>query len=200
MPPARRPDRSLAAPRERAACSAQARPRPGRRHAGDRLLARRIDLGEKHGVGRCERRAEFAREIARARIEMRLERGDEPAARKRDARGGERRGDLGRMVRVVVDHRHAARFAESLEPPLRRRRTIGEPACHRGEPSAPSARPARERRERVEHIVTPGNGQLDRAEMFVVEDDIESSSTARRDVDERRRRPAARRATRSRSE
>ena len=47
---------------------------------------------------------------------MRLEDGDDPARRQR-AGGGERRRDLGRVVRVVVDDLGAVGAAEALEPP-----------------------------------------------------------------------------------
>ena len=56
---------------------------------------------------RGERGAELAREMARARVEVRLEEHAEPAARESLARGRDRRGELGRMVAVVVDDRHA---------------------------------------------------------------------------------------------
>ena len=54
---------------------------------------------------------------ARPRIAVRLKRDDQPAAERR-ARGGQHRGDLGRVMAVVVDHQHAARFAVALESAL----------------------------------------------------------------------------------
>ena len=57
------------------------RPEPGprassdelARHAGDRLLARPVDLGDADGVGGGERGSELLCEMARARVEVRLE-------------------------------------------------------------------------------------------------------------------------------
>src|SRR3954447_3728894 len=51
--------------------------------------------------------------MARARIEMRLEEHEHATVR---ARGRERRGYLGRMVRVVVEDFDAARGSSMLEP------------------------------------------------------------------------------------
>ena len=111
--------RALAAPRERAAGGVSASAIERRRHAGNRLLARRIDLGEEHGVRRGERRAELAREVARAREEVRLKRGDESALGIRDARRrrASRATSVG-MMRVVVDDHDAAALAQPLEAAL----------------------------------------------------------------------------------
>ena len=48
---------------------------------------------------------------------MRLERDDQAAAERR-ARGGQHRGNLGRVMAVVVDDEHAAGLAVALEAPL----------------------------------------------------------------------------------
>ena len=105
--------------------------------------------------------------MARARVEMRLEQHVEPRAR-RSARGRRRRrGDLGRVVAVVVDDRDAVQLVH-LEPPpgageagqrrARRRRARRPPAraprapCPRSagsaRPAAPAGRRMPERRER----------------------------------------------------
>src|SRR5262249_20786123 len=83
-----------------------------------RLLPRRIDLGEKHHIPARQRLTEFAREIPRARIQVRLKRHDNPTTRKRRARGIERRADLGRMMRVVIHNGDPPRFPQSLKSAL----------------------------------------------------------------------------------
>src|SRR3954471_6179114 len=86
-----------------------------RRHARDRLFARRIDVRKEHAVGGGERFTEGVGKIAGAREEMGLERRDYSATRVRRPRGLERRGDLRGMVSVVVDDRHAASIPKVLE-------------------------------------------------------------------------------------
>ena len=71
------------------------------------LLAGEVDVGDDDVVGRGERRGELACEVARPRDEVRLEEHPQPPARERLAGGGDRRRDLGRVVGVVVDDRHA---------------------------------------------------------------------------------------------
>ena len=49
---------------------------------------------------------------------MRLERGDDASTRIGRARRLQRRGDLGRVMRVVVDDDHARDVAEALKPAI----------------------------------------------------------------------------------
>src|SRR5207302_3690940 len=86
--------------------------------AGDRLLARWIDLSEEHRVRRRQRARELVSEVARAREQVRLERDDEAPPGERRTRRPERRFYLGWVVRVVVDDVDAGRRAESLEATL----------------------------------------------------------------------------------
>ncbi len=94
---------------------------------GNRRLAGRIDVGEHDDVGQRERGAEVVEQIARARVPVRLEHGDEPR-RAPVARRAQHRRNLRRMMAVVVDDRHAAR----------RRRAPGSAARRRGTPRAPA--------------------------------------------------------------
>ena len=152
---ARRRARSRApAPRQRRARARASRRRSSvARHARHRLLARRIDLGEEHGVGARERLAELAREVARARVQVRLERGDDaggPGTRARAAASVAR--DLGRVVRVVVDDRRRRRASPSR---WKRRSTppnAASPARIAVDRRA-EREPAADRGERVAHVV-----------------------------------------------
>ena len=189
---------ALAAPRQRSAGGDERVGDEARRHPGDRLLARRIDLGQKDHIRRGERRAELAREVARAREEVRLKRDDDPTLGIRDARRRERRRDLRRVVRVVVDHDHAARFAEPLEATLdtRERR---EARRHLRRPSRRAPARSTSAASALSTLCRPGICELDRAEVFVVVHDVESVEPVRREHEILRAR-GARRASRSRSE
>ena len=68
----------------------------------DRRFAGRIDLGDDHGVGVVEAGRERLEQRLQARVAVRLHHGDDLALG-RFARGLEHRGDLDRMVAVVVD-------------------------------------------------------------------------------------------------
>ena len=68
-------------------------------------LARRIDLGHDHHIGVVETGAEVAEQVGQARIAVWLDDGDHPALGYR-ARGLQHRGDLHRMVAIVVDDPH----------------------------------------------------------------------------------------------
>ena len=85
-------------------------------HAGHRLLARGVDLSHEHQVGRGECLPHRIAMGDRARVEVRLEDGDEPSPRKRLPRGRQRGRELRRMVSVVVHHRDTTVLAEPLEP------------------------------------------------------------------------------------
>ena len=88
---------------------------------------------------------ELAGQVARARVEVRLEDDEHAAAVDRRPRGRERRGDLARVVAVVVEHLDAGRLPAPLEPPAdargtraaraRRRRAARPPARARRAPS-----------------------------------------------------------------
>ena len=82
--------------------------------AGEWIFAGAVDIGQDDLVGAGEGAAEFAQEVARARVAVRLE-GDEDAARHAGAGGGEDGGDFGRVVAVVVDDHDAVGFAENVE-------------------------------------------------------------------------------------
>ncbi len=86
--------------------------------AHGRLLARRVHLGDARGVGGRQRSAELAGEVARPGGKVRLEE-DEHPLRAELARGGDRRGELGRVVRVVVVDPNASGLARELEPARR---------------------------------------------------------------------------------
>ena len=81
-------------------------------HIRVRLLARAVDLGDGDHVGRRERRRELTDEVTSARVEVRLEEDEHAAA---VANRVDRGRDLGGMVRVVVEHRHAADLPVRLE-------------------------------------------------------------------------------------
>ena len=127
------------------------------RHAGDRALARGVDVGHRDVVGRGESASQLAREVTRARVEVRLEEHPQAPLAEALANRLDRGGDLARVVAVVVDDRHvaclldleaAARTREARE--MRRRlvaRDTGE--LERGE-----------RRTGVPAVVLPGNGEL----------------------------------------
>src|SRR4029453_9776462 len=85
--------------------------------AGDRRLARRVDVHDDEDVGLVERGQEVAPQVLGPRVAMRLEHRDhapvEPCLG-----GGESRADLGGMMTVVVDDEHASGLAPDLEPAL----------------------------------------------------------------------------------
>src|SRR4029077_8141109 len=87
---------------------------PARRNIGDGFLARGINLDQIENVGVVESRQEFVEEIAEPGVAMRLEDGDR-AALERSAHCRQRRADLGRMMRIVVEHDASCRLALDLE-------------------------------------------------------------------------------------
>ena len=111
---------------ERAPCHTAGRPARAERRARSDPTSRRESAARAPDRSRRENTASAAAsavaervgEVARAREEVRLERGDDPPARVRRARRLDRGRDLGRMVRVVVDDRDAAHIAEVLEATL----------------------------------------------------------------------------------
>ncbi len=85
-------------------------------HTRHRFLARGVDIRDRDVVGCRERRAELRRQVARPRVEVRLEEHAEATAGKSLSHGGDRRCDLGRVMAVVVDHRDAVDLGD-LEAP-----------------------------------------------------------------------------------
>ncbi len=113
--------------------------------AGDRRLARLVDVGEERDVAAGgEGLAEVAGEVAGARIQVRLERGDDPPSRKGGARGA---------------------LEAALDPPEGREAwgEVGERGAER-EPCAKSG-------QRVPPIVVAGHAQRERTEHDAVEGD-----------------------------
>jgi len=85
--------------------------------AGDRRLAGGIDRGDEHDIGVVEAGRELVEQRLKARIAMRLDHGDD-AALAGHARRAEHRGNLDRMVRVVVIDGGAVPFADPREAPF----------------------------------------------------------------------------------
>jgi hypothetical protein len=81
--------------------------RSSRDCAGDRILARRIDIGDGDHVGLVEAGAEILEQVRQARIAVRLVNGDHPALGGL-TRGLQHGGDLYRVVAVIVDDGDAA--------------------------------------------------------------------------------------------
>ena len=78
------------------------------------MLPRRVDVRDGNGIGSRKRPSELGREMLRARVEMRLEQDQNPA--RIDLAGGcERRGDLRRVMCIVVVDPDAARLPAELE-------------------------------------------------------------------------------------
>ena len=86
-------------------------------HAGNRVLAGRIDVGENDFIGERQRRAEVAQQMRGARVAMRLEHAQDPAGAGR-SRSAQHRGDFGRMMAVVVHDHSTVRLALALETAL----------------------------------------------------------------------------------
>src|SRR5437764_2008664 len=85
--------------------------------AGNRRLARWIDVHDDQHVGLVERGEELLTEVPRPGVAVRLEHRDDPAVEP-GLGGGEGRADLGGVMAVVVDHGHARRRATDLESAL----------------------------------------------------------------------------------
>ena len=85
--------------------------------SGDRLLARRVDVGHDGQIRRRECLPHLLMVLPGAGIEVGLEEGHEPPVGIGLARGGQRGLELGRVMGVVVHDGHAAEFAEPIEAP-----------------------------------------------------------------------------------
>src|SRR5439155_8973959 len=83
------------------------------------LLARGVDLRDRDRVGCRERAGDRRGEVARPRVEVRLEEHEQPAAVRFRACRRERRGDLAGVMAVVVEEADAVRLPARLEPPAR---------------------------------------------------------------------------------
>ena len=143
-----RPGERERRPRRRASAPSRAGRRRGTSSStsfpvtpGMRRVAAADHVGDDRRVGEAERRAELvvrAGAFARRRAAGR---------RRSSARGSsvarrlERRGDLRRVVAVVVDHANAAALADELEPPpdSRERRRSHAPRRARSTPASSSA-------------------------------------------------------------
>src|SRR5262245_49356648 len=71
-------------------------------------LARCVDIADPHDIGGAKRRGPVVEQRKRARVGVRLKIDDDSPAEIAAAGGCEIDPNLGRMVRVVVDDRHAA--------------------------------------------------------------------------------------------
>ena len=129
--------------------------------AGLGLFASREDVGDDGLVGHRQGPSELALQVARAREQMRLKDGDDPpvGAAARRLEGGR---DLGRVMRVVVDHDHAVAATDLLVAP-RRAAEPGKLGRRLVEAHADMSENG-ERGERVQHVVLTGHAQGDAAE------------------------------------
>ena len=134
-------------------------------HAGNRVLAGRIDVGEHDFIGERQRRAEVVQQLRGARVAMRLEHAQDPAGAG-GARRAQHRRDLGRMMAVVVDDARDRSPRPCVRNGARRRGT--RPAPRRSPQSVtPRWLAAAIDRERVEHVVPAGHLERERAEYAV---------------------------------
>src|SRR3546814_3320051 len=74
--------------------------------AGDRRLASGIDLGEHQRVDVRQHAGEVVEQVARAAVAVRLERHHQSPVGPAAACGGEHRGQLLRVMAIVVDQLH----------------------------------------------------------------------------------------------
>ena len=126
--------------------------------AGLRVFAGAVDVEHDRLVGvLLERLGELLREQPRAAVEVRLVHGDDAAVADDGARGGQGGGDLGRVVRVVVVHAHAADGAVQLEAALGAAE-LGDRGERRGRVEA-EADEHGERAGRVDGVVAAGDAQ-----------------------------------------
>ena len=148
--------------------------------ARNRRFARRVHIRQQQEIRRGKATAEFRAQELCARVTVRLEHADKPS-RLRLPRRRKRRRDLGRVMRIVVDHPNAAFLSLRLESPLRSmkmRESIRD---------AVKIEPRKTRDgdagERVEDIVPPGNVEGDASERRTALKDGEGNhGTARLDI------------------
>ncbi len=133
--------------------------------AFDRRLARGVNIGHEDRGGIVKRAAELVLQRLRPRVAVRLKHDDDALAAG-VLRGGERRADFARMMRVIVDH-HVAIGAElDLEPPARAAKRLERLRDFRERHA--ELRGERDDRKRVAHIVPAGDVERDRAERLAV--------------------------------
>jgi hypothetical protein len=131
--------------------------------AADRLLAGGIDLGHEQHVDRRQHLGEVVQQVAGARVAVRLEREHDAPPRPALADRLERRGDLGRVMTVVVDQRDAADRQHELGEHLQAAidaLEAGERLLDRRVRDLELGRHG-DRRQRIEHVVTAGNVEGD---------------------------------------
>ena len=120
-------------------------------------LARAVDVEHHDQVGERERAAELAREHLRARVEVRLERRDQPP-RLEGPRRRERGLHLGRVVGVVVVDLRArspcARATRSAAPPPLNFASAGAASAT----GTPAARSAARAASALRTLCSPGTG------------------------------------------
>ena len=87
------------------------------RDARKRCVATTDHVGHDRRVRDPERGAQLVVELPRPLVDVRLIDGDERARLERSSAVRKRRGELRRVVAVVVDHPHAAPLADELEAP-----------------------------------------------------------------------------------
>ena len=108
-------------------------------------------------IGIVEAGAELLERIAQARVAMRLHDGDD-RARIGLARGLQRRGDLERIVRVIVDDGRAVPFADAREAPVDAAET-GQAPCGSCRRSTPSSRATAMAASAFCTLCSPGMGR-----------------------------------------
>ena len=96
----------------------------------------------------------------RARVQVRLKHRDQPPTGERLPRRRERRAHFGRMVRVIIDHRDSACFAQPLEA-ARHARELRE-GMRRGAQVRLQRERRSKRRRCVADVVHPGHAQPQR--------------------------------------
>ena len=169
-------------------------------HALDRRLARGIDIGDDDRAGVVHAGAELLEQRGEAGVAVRLHHRDH-VARAGLARRLQHRGDLHRMVAVVVDHRDAAGLAGPGEAALDALEA-GERAADASSSSIVHLDADGDRGQRVLHVVLAEHRQAERLQLAAAPvargrctDDLEGGAHA---VGASRFRPAHRPAARSR--
>src|SRR6266566_2719244 len=123
-------------------------------HAGNRRLARGVDVHDDEDVGLVERGQEIVPQVLRPRVAVWLEHRDHAPVEPRLG-GGEGRADLGGVMAVVVDDEHVAGGAPDLEAPLHPREAgQGGPDLRKRHLEVERDRGGG---QRVEHVVAAGN-------------------------------------------
>src|ERR1700687_5393207 len=138
---------------------------------GGGLFAGEINYKQIKNVGVIESRKEVVEEIAQPRVAMRLKDRDH-AALERGANRGKRRADLGRMMRIVVEHDSSCRLALDLEAAADSAKP-GQRGCGPFETDSNFHRD-RNRGERIQSDVNSGRGDRHGAEAVIFSGDLEA--------------------------